>query len=305
MKGMEPPACIVITLDPRLAKELHKNLESEGFTFSKPQYTHFSARKEKEVICTLFTTGKLTIQGSKRAEFLRSLPPKFHTERHEITSKERPVLPPAHIGVDESGKGDFFGPLCIAAVFADESLVKKFRDWGVDDSKKLTDPQICILAEKIKTEAKHFIIRLMPEQYNALYAEFGNLNTLLAAQHAKVIKEVQRQTGATDALIDQFASESVVSRAIAKENITINLVQRTKAESDAAVAAASILARATFTLAIDELSDIADMKIPKGAAPIVKTVAAALARKFGTPALASYCKLHFKTYSEVTHGQHG
>jgi ribonuclease HIII len=213
----------------------------------------------------------------------------------------------ARIGIDESGKGDFFGPLCIAGVQADEAKIKELLSLGVRDSKQIADKAIRILSAKIKKSCSHTIIFISPKKYNELYANFQNLNKLLGWGHATAIAELVSKTGCTTVVIDQFASEHVVLSAIKQKKlpkeIVLDLTQRHRAEADPVVAAASILARAAFLEGLEHLSKQFELEIPKGASSQVVKIGKQLVRKFGAQILEQTAKLHFKTKEEILRDQ--
>jgi ribonuclease HIII len=288
----------VATIDLSLASKLEADLSEQGFEMTKPNYTLFSAQK-KGVSCTLYTSGKLTVQGKDKDEFIAYYLEPEILKSLAYTYPEIGVDMTAHIGVDEAGKGDFFGPLCVAGVQANEEGIKKLLAMGVKDSKKMSDKTIMALAAKIRPEVPYTVIRIFPTKYNELYAGFQNLNRLLAWGHATAISELVEKTGCKEALIDQFANESLVENALKKKNIAINLKQRPRAEEDPVVAAASILARAAFVDGIDQLSKEAGLELPKGASAQVLVAGRKLAEMYGKEALGKYAKLHFKTYNEL------
>jgi ribonuclease HIII len=212
-----------------------------------------------------------------------------------------------HLGIDESGKGDFFGPLVIAGVFVDGDLPRRLLDLGVKDSKLITsDKKAHEMADAIKdciTLDRFNVIVLSPEKYNDLYVKFRNLNALLAWGHATVIENLlTRWPNCPRALSDKFAHESLIQRALKAHGQKIILQQRTKAESDIAVAAASILARAAFLDRLNWLGDKVGVTLPKGASAQVKAAAKEIVKKSGPDRLKSVCKFHFKTYREVVDG---
>jgi len=150
-----------------------------------------------------------------------------------------------HIGVDESGKGDFFGPLVIAACYVGPEHLAELD--GVKDSKKLTDAVAHRLATKIKAICPHSIIAIGPAKYNELYDKFKNLNLLLAWGHARSIENVLEIQPANLVISDQFAAGgAAVKRALYEKGKTIEFRSMVRAEADVAVAAASILARSEF-----------------------------------------------------------
>ena len=204
-----------------------------------------------------------------------------------------------HIGVDESGKGDFFVPLVIASVLTDEKNAKYFTELGMKDSKKLADKKILSFAQEIKKYAPHSVIAISNGRYNELYSSFKNLNRLLAWGHARAIENILEKNTCEYALSDQFGDPSLIKNALMKNGRNIRLEQMVRAESDIAVAAASILARAAFVQKIEAMENTYGVKFPKGCTGIVKTAAAEFIEKYSKDRLKEVCKTHFKTYNEV------
>jgi len=204
------------------------------------------------------------------------------------------------VGVDESGKGDFFGPLVVAACYVGPEHFAELE--GVKDSKKLTDKQAIELATQIKKVCPYKVLPLMPLKYNELYAKIGNLNHLLAWGHATVIEDVLNLHPADLIISDQFATGgNVVKSRLKEKGRQAQFVSRVRAESDIAVAAASILARAEFLWRLRELSQQFGIDLPKGATNVIPS-----GKKFvqmhGPDALKQVAKMHFKTSKEVLNG---
>jgi ribonuclease HIII len=206
------------------------------------------------------------------------------------------------IGIDESGKGDYFGPLVIAAVFVDATTQGELRLMQVRDSKKILDGRILEMAPDIKTICPHSVIAIGPPKYNELYAKIKNLNRLLAWGHAKALETLLERVTCERAISDQFANERLILNVLQEKGRKIVLEQRTKAESDLAVAAASILARAEFLLRLKRLSNEVGTTLPKGASPAVELAAKMIIKKHGQERLGSVAKLHFKTTKAVLAG---
>lgn len=217
------------------------------------------------------------------------------TPSHPRTRIER-------IGIDESGKGDYFGPLVIAAVFVNATTQSELKLMEVRDSKKLSDGRILELAPDIKTICPHSVIAVGPQKYNELYAKIKNLNRLLAWGHAKALETLLERVTCDRAISDQFGDERLILNALQEKGRTIALEQRTKAEADLAVAAASILARAEFLLRLKRLSSEVGTTLPKGASPAVELAAKMIIKKHGGDRLGSVAKLHFKTTQAVLTG---
>jgi ribonuclease HIII len=291
-------SCFVATVSSDMQGKLRADLIEQGFTLSQPAHTLFSAIKPG-VSCTLYTSGKLTVQGKNKEEFIS-----FYLEPEILKSvafsyPEVEVDVKPHIGIDESGKGDFFGPLCIAGVQASTEQIKKLLSLGVRDSKTVADKQALALSIKIKETCPHSIIAISPTRYNELYEKFKNLNRLLAWGHATAIAELVQKTGCDQVIIDQFAAEHVVEQALKTKGIDVHLTQRTRAESDPVVAAASILARAAFLQGLDKLSSLYGIPLPKGASNGIVRTGKQIVSKGGPEALGQVAKLHFKTTREI------
>lgn len=199
------------------------------------------------------------------------------------------------IGIDESGKGDYFGPLVIAAVFVDATTQGELKLMEVRDSKKISDGRILEMAPDIKTICPHSVIAIGPQKYNELYAKIKNLNRLLAWGHAKALENLLERVSCTRVISDQFGNERLILNVLQEKGRKIVLEQRPKAESDMAVAAASILARAEFLLRLKRLSNEVGTTLPKGASPTVELAARMVIKKHGQDRLGDVAKLHFKT----------
>jgi ribonuclease HIII len=202
----------------------------------------------------------------------------------------------ARIGLDESGKGDYFGPLVIAAVFVDEQTEPQLNALGVRDSKLLTDSRMLVMAEEIKTLCPNLVVPIEQKRYNELYNRVQNLNRLLGWGHAWTLEKMLEKVSTNLAIVDQFGDESYVRKALREKGRQITLVQRIHAEQDAAVAAASILARTKFVQQMEQLSQRVGKTLPKGASdPAIVTVGRELVAKYGKDILTEIAKLHFKT----------
>jgi ribonuclease HIII len=206
------------------------------------------------------------------------------------------------IGIDESGKGDYFGPLVIAAVFVDATTQGELALMQVRDSKKISDGRILEMAPDIKTICPHSVIAIGPQKYNELYAKIKNLNRLLAWGHAKALENLLERVSCERAISDQFGNERLILNVLQEKGRKIVLEQRPKAESDMAVAAASILARAEFLLRLKRLSGEVGTTLPKGASPTVELAARMVIKKHGQDRLGDVAKLHFKTTQAVLAG---
>lgn len=209
------------------------------------------------------------------------------------------IDPEELIGTDESGKGDYFGPLVVAGVYTDECTAPKLRALGVDDSKKLTDKQIRAMAPKVKELCPYSIVLFENEKYNEMYFEIKNLNKLLAWGHARVIEDILKVVDCSSALSDQFGDPSLIQNALMERGRKISLEQRPRAEENIAVAAASVLARFEFISKIEEMEEHYKMEFPKGASSMVVDAGINFVRDYGIDELQKVAKLHFKTTSDI------
>jgi len=203
------------------------------------------------------------------------------------------------LGVDESGKGDFLGPLVIAGVLVDRVGSKLLGEFNVRDSKKITDNRIIELSKIIKDKCIHSVVVIGPEKYNQLYQRINNLNKLLAWGHSRVIENIAENNDIDLAVSDKFGKPELIEQALMKKGREVKLVQQVRAESVMAVAAGSILARAGFVQSMARLSRLYNMKLPKGAGAPVDDFARKFVAKFGREELSKIGKLHFKNYRRV------
>ena len=288
------------------ARALKKKLqERAGFEESEREYAAFCFTGAKVNVAYYAKRGKLVVQGSGADEFLEFvllIDPATGVSAAK-KSKSSKVDATPHFGVDESGKGDYFGPLVIAGVYSDERTADALVKLGCKDSKTIPDDKkIASIAAKIMQTPgiAYEVVCIGPKRYNELYTEFGNLNRLLAWGHARVIAALHEKVpSCTRALSDQFANEWVLKTALGKRRVPVQLEQRTKAESDVAVAAASILARARFVKWMNDTAAAAGCDMPLGCAGHVTKAARAFVAKHGQERLADVAKLHFKTTAKV------
>ena len=207
---------------------------------------------------------------------------------------------PGRIGTDESGKGDYFGPLVIAAFFMPEGQEQVLRELGVKDSKRTSDARCREIAETLKRGYPFYsVVTVGPEKYNELWEKLRNLNRLLAWGHARAIENILERVPAGKAVTDQFGDERFVRNALLQKGREIELVQMPRAEEDPAVAAASILARAEFLTRLHFLSKDVGFELPKGASDLVEAAAVRLVRAKGPGILERVAKTHFKTTVRV------
>lgn len=201
------------------------------------------------------------------------------------------------IGVDEAGKGDYFGYLVIAAVCVDDASEKVLRDIGVKDSKKLSDYAVKEMGPKIKKLPSETVM-ISPEKYNKIYPKFGSLNRLLAWGHARSIENVLEKTECSHVITDKFAEESILEEYLMEKGRAATVVQKINGEADMAVAAASVLARYEFLRTLRLLGREVGIVLPKGSTH-VKEAGRELIKKHGEDILHLVAKMHFKITKDI------
>lgn len=254
----------------------------------------------------LYKSGKCLVQGRGAEDFVL-----YYLEPNVLQAAslgyEEILTPDAftpHMGSDESGKGDFFGPLVTAAAYVDRDLIHAMQELGVKDSKKLSDKQALFIGTRLREllgPQRFTIVAIGPEAYNRLYSKFRNVNNLLGWAHARCIENLlETEPDCPRVVADQFGSERVIASALMKKGRKIKLEQRHKAESDMAVAAASILARERFLRMLLRLGEPLGVVLPKGgSSPALFDVAVQVVKKNGPEILARLAKCHFSTADRV------
>ena len=286
------------------AKALEQYLREHGYAFREVPYARFAAEKDK-VNVVFYESGKLVVQGRGTQEFIEFVlePEILKQARVGYESILNPELLLPRIGVDESGKGDFFGPLCVAGVYVNQTVVKAWEDSGIQDSKRISsDRRIAELASLIRGTpgCVTTVVPIGNEAYNRLYARMASVNAILAWGHARAIENLMGQRQRMNplpvrAISDQFASnKETVAGALMSLGREIELAQRHKAEADLAVAAASILARHEFVTRLSGLEREFGMRLPKGASAEVDAAGKEFVARHGVDGLGKVAKMHFR-----------
>ena len=288
------------------ATALRNKLEADPkFRATTRDYADYCFENDTVNVAFYPKKARLLIQGRGAENFVIDVLQLQPEEKAPSLSTTLPALidTTPHFGVDESGKGDYFGPLVVAGVYTDERCAAELARLGCKDSKSIPDDKkIHTIAEKTKKTAGvvHEVICIGPRRYDELYNEIGNLNRLLAWGHARVIAALHEKVPTCPrALSDQFANEWVLKRALGQRRIPVQLEQRTKAESDVAVAAASILARDRFVQWMQQAAAASNCPMPLGCAPHVTRAAQHFVQTYGRERLQDVAKLHFKVTQKL------
>jgi ribonuclease HIII len=285
-----------------------KLLTEKGLVVSCPRKQNFaygievSNKNNKISILVYFGKkgNKTVLQGNNESEVYKNVSKLIFGEK--LFSEENEVFnPKSYIGTDESGKGDYFGPLVIAGVFVDPFISEQLQNLGVKDSKTISDWQIKTLAGKIKKIANiNFdTVVISPDKYNKLHEKMGNVNKILGWAHARVLENILNKCKAENAISDKFGSESLILNSLQEKGKELKLYQTSKAERYVAVAAASIIARDIVIRWFELNSKKIGFQIPKGASKAVETAGEKIIKVFDEEKLKILVKIHFKTSQKI------
>jgi len=293
----------------KIIERFAKLFKTENYRTTEPVRNEFFyqitiANGNEKVSLNVFFGKKgnrVVLQGNKELKLHKQINDLIFGEKFLTDDKpnEEPDYP--YIGTDESGKGDYFGPLVVAGVYITPTIGKYLRSIGIRDSKELSDFQIIQLVSDIKKNEgiKFDLVLISPEKYNALYEKMGNLNRLMGWAHARVIENLLNKCNATEAISDKFGNEKIILDALQDKGRSINLKQVTKAEKFSAVAAASVIARSAVINWFNIQSRKLKIEIPKGSSLEVEEKARAILKNFGEDTIKKMVKLHFKTSKKV------
>lgn len=297
---------LVLQVSPARAADLERQLAARAFSFRPAPHALFSAKGEG-VVATHYRSGKLVVQGEHPESFVTGLGLALPTSAP--SSARAPALPAAAssshrhdevvIGSDESGKGDVFGPLVVAAVRLEPGIARLLAAGGeVRDCKLMTDDGVRRVGAALRAKVPHAIARLDPPRYNAEHARVRNLNPMLAALHAQAIGELA--TPGMHVVVDQFGAASLLESALAK--LDVRLQQQHRAEEHLVVAAASVIAREQFLAALDELSETWAVDLAKGAGTPADHALRRFVALHGPGKLPAVAKVHFKNVQRIVGG---
>ena len=293
-----------LKLDDAQMEKLRALLYSRGWESFDVEYARYAFRGP-DCNVTAYESGKLVVAGKGTEDFVTM------TLEPEVTLAPKlgydvvhhPDWFEAHAGLDESGKGDLFGPVIAATVIAERPAIEEWMKAGVKDSKRIADTQIVNLDKMIRGTANVAVATCfcgMPKYNQLMGRPHANLNRLLAWQHATALAQALGRKRVPWGLLDQFSKQPLTQRELAKMGVKdFDLRMRTKAEEDPVVAAASVIARAEYVRQMQGLSKRFGETLVKGAGPLVKEQAARIVERFGARSLGDFAKLHFRTAYEV------
>ena len=293
----------VYQLDRERFEEFRKHLKVLGFKFEERPYQVFLARYDPLTV-NLYESGKLTFGGNDPV--LQREVEWFLSKLGARTEKPTPGIGfdgKVRIGTDESGKGDFFGPLVVAGVLVTPEMEKGLQKIGVRDSKKVgSDKKIMEIAGGIRSAVgphSFNVVTIGPAKYNELHEKMLNVNRILGWAHARVIENLLKENADCRlAISDQFGDPDYIGRSLMEKGKRIELIQVHKGERDIAVAAASILAREGFLRSMAKMSEEFEMEFPRGASEVIEA-AREFSDRYGKEKLNAVAKMHFSTSNKL------
>ena len=298
-------AQITFTIGQSDVSAIEDFLRGEGFSIEPASGAWLTARRS-DCVMTLYQSMKLLVQGTAAEEWGERLQSRSLVRGVSAPKKPKPKEAPSitnlrlpRIGTDESGKGDYFGALVVGVVWVDEASQVALEHAGVKDSKLLSDDRIRVLAGRIRQTAAADKVSIGPQRYNELHAQMESVNRVLGWAHARALEGMLTRHQASLAVADQFGDRRFIESRLFSEGKKVEVHQMPRAESDTAVAAASIIARDEFLMSLRRLSDEVGIRLPKGASAAVVAAGAEIARRDGIDALRKVAKWHFKTTDSV------
>jgi ribonuclease HIII len=304
---VNPQNTFTVPLSPEQQETLARHVRAGNYRPRQVEYARVAV-EGTDCQIVLYNSGKCVVQGRGARDWVTYVlePLILQEARLGYEDVRNPGWSQPHMGVDESGKGDFFGPLVIAAAYTDAALTAAFRKLNVRDSKSITsDTRAEEMAREIRKllDGRYAVVAIGPRAYNRLYASMRNVNRILAWGHARAIENLlEKVPDCPRALADQFGPRRQIEQALMKKGRSIQLEQQPRAESDPAVAAASVLARAAFLHALREIGRTYHVTVPKGASAQVQALGEKLVREHGASVLLETAKCHFKTADAVLAG---
>ena len=294
----------VVKLTANQIEALRERMEQDRFEFRSLDHAYFQARGPG-VVVNAYRSGKVVIQGKQADFFVKSndlgddaLAPRAGGGGAAGGAR---TLEVTTVGSDESGKGDYFGPLVVAAVVVEPGQEEEIARAGVRDCKLMSDSGVMRAAIAVRDLCPHSIVRLDPQEYNLQHKKDGNVAIFLSAMHAQAIAEaIKDAPDCRQVVIDKFTFEKRLEDALEEQGVDLDVEIRTKAEDNPSVAAASVLARAEFLIGLKELGAEFGVNLPKGAGPAAEGAARDLFRVGGRAALDEVAKTHFRTTQRVT-----
>ena len=279
---------------------------NENIVDSTNEYVIKQFKLEKVTI-TIYTSNKVVFQG-ENAKYEASIWDNSLLEEINIDIKDNKKNDEwkylkTHLGSDEVGTGDYFGPLCVCAALVREEDIPFLENLKVNDSKKLSDEYIKQIAPQLLKRITYSQISVDPQKYNSLTKQGYNQAKIKAILHNQVIHNLREKSKNRSSLtiIDQFINETRYYEYVKfSPYVEAQIRFETKAESKyPAVAVASIIARFSFLKKMEALSESIGKEIPKGAGKQVDEFAKEIVNQYGYDKLNEIAKIHFANTKKI------
>jgi ribonuclease HIII len=296
-----------------IPQELRRVLEERGVRVAGHREIDYATqyrleRGPESVLLNVYRTGKVTVQGkvSGLKDLIEGTITAWEEERagaKGVRPGSRPAIDGTpRVGIDEVGKGDYFGPLVVAGVrITGDRVAKELQALGVRDSKTLGVAAARAMADRILQTVggrNVCVVALSPREYEAKRSLTGNVNRLLDEIDAEIIGELKDEVELI--VVDQY-STSTWERLKPFVPEGVRLEVRKRAEDDAAVAAASVVARARQLEELDRLSERVGFRLPRGSAEVTEA-GLRVVREAGEEGLEDVAKTSFGITARILGG---
>lgn len=286
-------------------------LESMGWgsEIDKNQYVEWRMVNISGAVAVMYTSGKLVIQGKENLvnEVLDQALGSEKLKDDDVSSiglSEADLI----VGCDEAGKGEFFGPLVLAACYIPIEMRDEIVGLGVDDSKKLTDDKIITIVEKLQEKVLFELNIVNPGRLNQRWRKIKNISEIMAQEYAVIIKKVSNEIGDFKKqgaiVVDRFTKiSSRMEKSLDEVGISmggdgVKCVQIPNGERYLSVAVASVLARAKYLEVMNDYELEYERKFPRGYSGVVE-FSEKFIEDFGSEVFQSVAKTFFKTSDAV------
>ena len=293
-----PTNVITLLVDHKMVESM-KYFYQDFFIETAQPFVEFIAKYEDTTI-TCYKSMKVVFQGKKAYQEAKNWSKDIKQDLKDISNG---VFNLGHIGSDEVGTGDFFGPIIVVAALVRTDQIKQMKELGVNDSKLFKDDEIRVLAKRLIKVLTFSQLHLNNEKYNQLIQEGFNMNKIKAYLHNQALINLKKKINIKNVpiIMDQFTPEPKYYEYLNKQKDVVNkIIFITKAESKAiAVAAASIIARYSFITKLEEIGKKYGVIIPKGAGSKVDDFAIELIKKIGDKEFSKITKMNFKNLDRI------
>ena len=297
---------VTITVDKTIL-EIMREHYAPNFTDNIGEYVDFQA-KVNGVIITAYLSKKenqkVVFSGENALKEARLWKPEAEESEAKPVVKESWICFDDQIGSDEVGVGDFLGPMIVVAAFVSHKDISKLREFGIHDSKKMSDAKILEIGPTLVTRFKFSKLTLNNEKYNEMLDKGENLNSMKAKMHNRALLNMHKEfEDVLNIFVDQFVKEDTYYKYLndANEEQVKGICFKTKGESYfPCVALASVIARYSYLKEMERLSEKYRMPFPFGAGKKVNEFALEFIEKYGEEEFYKIAKKNFANYCEVT-----